>query len=281
MTYGIPDDIEASVEAALAEDVGKGDLTAALIPHKAEAEADITVREAAVICGTPWVDEVFRQLDTEVQIEWLVADGARCEANTKICKLQGKARSLLTGERTALNFLQTLSGTATVTARYCDAVSATSAKILDTRKTIPGMRLAQKYAVRCGGGTNHRVGLFDAILIKENHIAASQNLRDAVARATQLSLGAMIEVEIETLEQLDEALDTGASRVLLDNFTLDMLREAVARRDKHPAHRKMLEASGGITLANIGEVAATGVDLISIGALTKHVTAIDYSMLVT
>jgi nicotinate-nucleotide pyrophosphorylase (carboxylating) len=271
-------DLRRSVREALAEDVGQGDLTAALIPHDSEAKANIIVREHAILCGTAWADESFRQLNANLEISWHFTDGSVCEANSVICSLAGNARSLLTGERTALNFLQTLSATATVTAQYCKAVDGTGARILDTRKTLPGLRTAQKYAVRCGGGTNHRVGLYDAVLIKENHVAASKNIRDAVARATQLSPSAFIEVEIETFEQLEEALETGASRLMLDNFTPDMLVKAVAMRDAQ-SHRKLLEASGGITLENIREYAETGVDMISIGSLTKNVRAIDFSML--
>ncbi len=272
-------DISRSVRDALAEDVGQGDLTAALIPHDAEAEARIILREPAILCGAAWADETFRQLDPTIETNWHHDDGAACKADSVVCSLSGNARSLLTGERTALNFLQTLSATATLTAQYCEAVAGTGTQILDTRKTLPGLRIAQKYAVRCGGGTNHRVGLYDAVLIKENHVAASRSIRDAVARATQLSPSAFIEVEIETLEQLNEALATGASRLMLDNFTPDMLKEAVRLRDAHPAHRKLLEASGGITLENIREYAETGVDMISIGSLTKNVEAIDFSML--
>jgi len=273
------DDVARGVRDALAEDVGTGDLTAALIPRESTAVASIVVREPAVLCGAAWVDETFRQLDPEIRIDWRFDDGTKCESGDVVCTLEGDARSLLTGERTALNFLQTLSATATATARFCDAVAGTGAKILDTRKTLPGLRVAQKYAVRCGGGNNHRLGLFDAVLIKENHVAASKSILDAVARATQLSPSAFIEVEIEALEQLDEALETGASRLLLDNFTPRMLLEAVKRRDQHPSHRKLLEASGGITLDNVREYAETGVDMISIGGLTKHVQAIDFSML--
>lgn len=272
-------DVARSVRDALAEDVGKGDLTAALIPRESTARASIVVREPAVLCGAAWVDETFRQLDPEIVIQWRFDDGARCDAGDVVCTLEGHARSLLTGERTALNFLQTLSATATSTARFCDAVAGTDAKILDTRKTLPGLRVAQKYAVRCGGGNNHRLGLFDAVLIKENHVAASKSILDAVARATQLSPSAFIEVEIETLDQLQEALETGASRLLLDNFTPQMLREALKLRDAHAAQRKLLEASGGITLENVREYAETGVDMISIGGLTKNVQAIDFSML--
>jgi len=271
-------DIARAVGDALAEDVGKGDLTAALIPHDSRARASIVAREQAVLCGAAWVEATFRHLDPDVEIEWYFEDAAACHSGDVICAVAGNARSLLTAERTALNFLQTLSATATTTAHYCAAVAGTGTQILDTRKTIPGLRTAQKYAVRCGGGRNHRVGLFDAVLIKENHVAASKSIRDAVARATQLSPSAFIEVEIETTQQLLEALETGASRLLLDNFTPDMLREAVQLRDRHPAHRKLLEASGGITLQNVREYAETGVDMISIGALTKHIQAIDYSM---
>jgi nicotinate-nucleotide pyrophosphorylase (carboxylating) len=273
------EDIRRSVREALAEDVGRGDLTAALIPRDALATASIVLREPAVLCGTAWADEAFRQLDPTIVTTWHCSDGAACESDAIVCSLSGPARPLLTGERTALNFLQTLSATATVTAKYCEAVAGTRAVILDTRKTLPGLRIAQKYAVRCGGGSNHRVGLYDAVLIKENHVAASKSIRDAVARATQLSPSAFIEVEIETFEQLSEALETGASRLLLDNFTPDMLIEAVRLRDAHRQHRKLLEASGGINLENVREYAETGVDMISIGSLTKNVTAIDFSML--
>lgn len=272
-------DLRRSVREALAEDVGQGDLTAALIPHDSEAKASIIVRERAIVCGTAWAEECFRQLDAAIELSWHCADGSVCEPDSVVCSLSGNARSLLTGERTALNFLQTLSATATITAQYCKAVEGTGAKILDTRKTLPGLRTAQKYAVRCGGGSNHRVGLYDAVLIKENHVAASKSILDAVARATQLSPSAFIEVEIETFEQLEEALESGASRLMLDNFTPEMLAKAVRMRDAQPSHRKLLEASGGITLENIRNYAETGVDMISIGSLTKNVTAIDFSML--
>ena len=273
------DDIARGVRDALAEDVGSGDLTAALIPIEATARARIVVREKAVLCGCAWAEEAFRQLDPELSVEWHFTDGAQCAAGDTVCTLDGHARSLLTSERTALNFLQTLSATATLTAEYCSAVAGTNTQILDTRKTLPGLRTAQKYAVRCGGGSNHRVGLYDAVLIKENHVAASKSIRDAVARATQLSPSSFIELEIESLDQLSEAFETGATRLLLDNFTPEMLRTAVELRDAHPSHRKLLEASGGITLENIRAYAQTGVDMISIGALTKNVRAIDFSML--
>ena len=272
-------DITQSVSTALAEDIGSGDLTAALIPHNREASAQIIAREPAVLCGTAFVEETFQQLNSDIRIHWHAADGTHCNAGSIVCDLAGNAQSLLTGERTALNFLQTLSATATVTSQFCAAVAGTKAKILDTRKTIPGLRLAQKYAVRCGGGSNHRVGLFDAILIKENHIAASNSIRDVVARASALSSGNFIEVEIESFEELTEALETNASRLLLDNFTPDMLREAVRLRDAHPSETKLLEASGDITLDNVRDYADTGIDMISIGSLTKNVRAINFSML--
>jgi nicotinate-nucleotide pyrophosphorylase (carboxylating) len=278
MGIPVPPDIGRCVARALDEDVGSGDLTANLIPQATRGVAEIHLREPAIICGTAWVDEVFRQLDGNVTIEWRVADAERHRADTIVCTLSGPARSLLTGERTALNFLQLLSGTATVTATYCEAIAGTPARILDTRKTIPGLRLAQKYAVRCGGGDNHRIGLFDAVLIKENHIAAAGSIRAAVAAAKEKSADVLIEVEIETLEELREALETDAERLMLDDFTGPMLLEAVALRDRHVRGRKTLEASGGITLENVRAVAETGVDFISIGSLTKHVTATDYSM---
>jgi nicotinate-nucleotide pyrophosphorylase (carboxylating) len=271
----LPDDIAETVQRALAEDVGRGDLTANLIPAAQQAQAQVTAREAAVLCGSAWVDEVFRQLDARVQIEWLVHDGEPLHDNQVICIARGPARALLTGERTALNFLQTLSGTATATRRYVDAVRGTGAVILDTRKTLPGLRRAQKYAVRCGGGQNHRLGLHDAILIKENHIATAGSV-SAALRAAQAGAppGVTVEIEVETIEQLREALTTGAKLLLLDNFSLKRLREAV----RETAGRAKLEASGGITLDNVRAIAETGVDYISIGSLTKHLRAVDLSM---
>jgi nicotinate-nucleotide pyrophosphorylase (carboxylating) len=271
----LPKDIDAVVSRALEEDLGRGDLTAALIPANRTAQAQVITRDDAVLCGQPWFDEVFRQLDRRVRMEWSVRDGETLRANQMLCTLEGPARALLTGERTALNFLQTLSGTATVTRRYVEAVAGTRAVILDTRKTLPGLRTAQKYAVRCGGGENHRMGLYDAILIKENHIAAAGSVANAV-RLSRLNAptGVTVEVEVETLDQLREALAAGADRLLLDNFSLKRLREAV----QETAGRAKLEASGGITLENIRAIAETGVDSISIGALTKHVRAVDLSM---
>jgi nicotinate-nucleotide pyrophosphorylase (carboxylating) len=266
------------VQVALAEDVGAGDLTAQLIPPSTQARAIIITREAAVICGQPWVDETFRQLDTSVRVEWAVGEGEQVPADTTLCTITGPARALLTGERTALNFLQALSGTATITRRYADALAGTKCRVLDTRKTIPGLRLAQKYAVRCGGGTNHRIGLFDAILIKENHIAAAGSIAAAVAAARRVDAGVMVEVEVENLEQLEQALAAGADRILLDNFSLDDLRKAVEHTRRSQRPQTELEASGNVTLETLRAVAECGVDFISVGGLTKHLRAIDLSM---
>lgn len=270
-------DIEAAVASAIAEDVGSGDLTARLIDAAARARAEVTLREPAVLCGRAWFDEVFRQIDRSVRVDWRAHDGDALEAQT-VCTLSGPARALLTGERTALNFLQTLSGTATATRAFAAAVEGTPARILDTRKTLPGLRSAQKYAVRVGGGHNHRFGLFDAVLIKENHIAAAGGISAAVARARASTERALIEVEVETLAELDEALDTDVDRIMLDGFSEADLRDAVGRRDAHGGRRKELEASGSVDLDSLRGIAATGVDWISVGALTKHVRAIDFSM---
>ena len=266
------------VQVALAEDVGSGDLTAQLIAAKTTARATVITREEAVICGQPWVEETFRQVDAAVRIVWSVQEGARVPANTVLCTLTGPARALLTGERTALNFLQALSGTATTTRRYADALAGTPCRVLDTRKTIPGLRLAQKYAVRCGGGTNHRIGLFDAILIKENHIAAAGSIAAAIKSARQIDGSVMIEVEVENLAELEQALAAGADRILLDNFTLDDMRTAVSRTRASNRPHTELEASGNVTLESLHSLAQTGVDFISVGGLTKHVRAIDLSM---
>jgi nicotinate-nucleotide pyrophosphorylase (carboxylating) len=268
--------IADSVRRALAEDVGTGDLTAALVPVDARAEATIVAREPAVVCGAAWVVEVFRQLDASIRITWDVADGARVAADERLCSLTGLARPILTGERTALNFLQTLSGTATVARRYADAIVGTSTRILDTRKTIPGLRAAQKYAVRCGGCHNHRVGLYDGILIKENHIAAAGSIGAAVRAARASGTIVPVEVEVENLDEVREALSAGADILLLDDFSLADTRAAVALA--HAAGRARLEASGGIDLVRLREIAETGVDFISVGSLTKHVRAIDLSM---
>lgn len=269
-------DLQQQVQFALQEDVGKGDLTAALISEDTRAHAKIICREKAVLCGQAWLNETFRQLNNQVMIHWLAEDGDELEAGQTICTIDGFARHLLTAERTALNFLQTLSGTATAANRYASALDGLHTEVLDTRKTIPGLRLAQKYAVMIGGCRNHRIGLYDAILIKENHILACGSILHAVnnARASHSDDTILIEVEVENLDQLQEALNAGVDRILLDNMDEHMLREAVALN----ANRAELEASGNITLDNIRKYAETGVDFISIGALTKHVTAVDLSM---
>jgi nicotinate-nucleotide pyrophosphorylase (carboxylating) len=272
------DYISKTVAAALSEDIGSGDLTAQLIPAARAARATVITREAAVLCGRAWVDEVFRQLDSSIRISWSVADGERIRENQLLCTLEGPARALLTGERTALNFLQSLSGTATTTRRYVDAVSGTSCRILDTRKTIPGLRLAQKYAVTCGGGTNHRIGLFDAILVKENHIAAAGSIAAAVSEARRIDSKVLLEVEVENLAELGQALDAGVDRILLDNFTLEDMRRAVQAARSHRNTGVELEASGNMSLESLHQVAATGVDFISVGGLTKHLRAVDLSM---
>jgi nicotinate-nucleotide pyrophosphorylase (carboxylating) len=278
MTHPLPPNISASVAQALTEDIGGGDLTAALIPAATVKSAHVISREHATLCGQAWFDEVFRQLDANVKVEWLVRDGDRIAPNQTLCRLQGPARPLLTGERTALNFVQTLSGTATVTRQYADAVSGTSCRILDTRKTIPGLRLAQKYAVLCGGGTNHRVGLFDAILVKENHIIAAGSIASAVAQARKIAGSRMVEVEVENLDELQQALATDIDRILLDNFTRADLVQAVKINSARTGKKVELEASGNMTLQTLRSVAETGVDYISIGGLTKHVRAVDLSM---
>jgi len=271
--------IGPGVAAALAEDVGAGDITASLIGADAVVGAQIIARESLVLCGEDWVNEVFGQLDENIIIDWYIGDGGRAEDGDIICKLVGPARALLTGERTALNFLQTLSATATTTAQYVKAVEGTKARVLDTRKTIPGLRLAQKYAVSCGGGENHRVGLFDAILIKENHIKSAGCITDALKAAQQDHAGVLIEVEVENQDELLEALDAGAARVLLDNFSIEELETAVNVNQGYGYVAAELEASGNVTLDTIGKIAATGVDFISTGALTKNVRAADLSML--
>jgi nicotinate-nucleotide pyrophosphorylase (carboxylating) len=263
---------------ALAEDVGSGDLTAALVDPARQARARVLLRENAVLCGQPWAAAALHALAPQAQMDWLVAEGARGEANAVVLTLQGPAQALLTAERTMLNFLQLLSGVATRTAQFVAAVQAVPgnrAQIVDTRKTLPGLRLAQKYAVRCGGGTNHRIGLYDAVLIKENHIAAAGGVSAALQRAQAVAAqAAFIEIEVETLQQLHEALQAGARMVLLDNMTHAQLREAVAIN----AGRAILEVSGGVNMDTVQAIAATGVDRISIGALTKDVRAIDFSM---
>ncbi len=271
-------DLQEQVAFALAEDVGSGDLTASLVPATTRAHATVITREEAVICGTAWFDEVFRQLDPGIQVTWHCIDGQRMKANALLCELHGPARTLLTGERSALNFLQTLSGTATITRRYVDAIANTGCRILDTRKTLPGLRRAQKYAVLCGGGTNHRIGLFDAVLVKENHIIAAGSIAAAVAQARHTAEERMVEIEVENLAELEQALATDIDRVLLDNFSLDDLVLAVKTKIERKGYHVQLEASGNVSLETIRDIARTGVDFVSVGSLTKHVQAIDLSM---
>ncbi|GKS74744.1 carboxylating nicotinate-nucleotide diphosphorylase [Acidovorax sp. SUPP950] len=272
---GIASLAQDDVARALREDVGAGDLTAGLIDPARRVRARVLARESAVICGGPWAEAAVRALDPAARIVWHVQEGERCAPDQVVLEVQGSARALLSAERTALNFLQLLSAVATKTATYVEAVRGTRAQIVDTRKTLPGLRLAQKYAVRTGGGTNHRIGLHDAVLIKENHIAAAGGVA-AVLRAAQAvaAQAAFVEIEVETLEQLQEALDAGATMLLLDNMPLPMLHEAVRRN----AGRAILEISGGVTLEGLRALAETGVDRISIGTLTKDVKAIDFSM---
>ncbi|OIQ77401.1 nicotinate-nucleotide pyrophosphorylase [mine drainage metagenome] len=268
-----PTDIERNARLALDEDVGTGDLTAQLIPTAQMACARVISREPAILCGQPWFDACFRLTDAATRIEWHAEEGARLQTDQTLCTIQGRARSLLTAERCALNFLQTLSAVATTTRAYVEAIQGTRAAILDTRKTLPGLRLAQKYAVTVGGGQNQRIGLFDGILIKENHIAAAGGIRPALDAARSIG-DVPIQIEVESLDELQTALDAGATLILLDNFSLDQLRAAVALS----AGRAQLEASGNITLDNVRAVAETGVQRISIGSLTKNVKAIDLSM---
>jgi nicotinate-nucleotide pyrophosphorylase (carboxylating) len=273
-----PEALIRDVTAALAEDVGSGDRTAALIPAQRQGRATVVTREAAVLCGRPWFDEVFRQVDPTVVVTWQAVDGEHVDPGQLLCGLEGPARALLTGERSALNFLQLLSGTATETQRYVQAIDGLACRILDTRKTLPGLRQAQKYAVRCGGGRNHRIGLYDGILIKENHIVAAGSIKAAVAAARKQRTKVPVEVEVESLDELRQALDAGADMALLDEFSLEDLRTAVELSREHANGPIRLEASGGISLESLRSIAETGVDFISVGALTKHVRAIDLSM---
>jgi len=268
--------IAANVEAALAEDLGRGDLSADLIPADTVARARVLCRDPAVICGGPWFDEVFWRLDPDMEILWQVRDGEGAAPGQTLCLLQGRARALVSGERTALNFLQTLSGTATVARRFADAVAGTRARILDTRKTLPGLRVAQKYAVRTGGCQNHRLGLYDGILVKENHIRAAGGIGPAITAIRVAHPGMPVEIEVESLGELRQALAAGAERILLDNFGLEQMREAVGMT----AGRAELEVSGGVDLETLRAIAETGVDYISVGALTKHLRAVDLSMLI-
>lgn len=269
-----PKNITRAVEIALDEDIGAGDVTAQLIASTSQSTAQVICREDATFCGAAWFDEVFRQLDPQITVVWEVKDGDKAAAEQIVCTVSGPSRQLMSGERTALNFIQTLSGTASLASRYAKAVHGTGVKILDTRKTLPGLRKAQKYAVLCGGCFNHRLGLYDGILIKENHIIACGSIRAAMEKAQKLSPNGFIEIEVETLPELEEALDAGAKRLLLDNMNVDSILKAV----KLNAGRAKLEASGGISLENIHKIANTGVDYISVGDLTKDVKAVDFSM---
>jgi nicotinate-nucleotide pyrophosphorylase (carboxylating) len=266
--------IQSQVSAALAEDVGGGDLTAALLPPQQRSRVELITRQAAVLCGSAWFETVFRLLDDRVTVQWEAHDGESISPGQRLCRLTGPTRTLLTGERTAMNYLQTLSGTATRARTYAQAVAGLPVRVLDTRKTLPGLRLQQKYAVRCGGCFNHRIGLYDAILIKENHILAAGSIRAALAAAQAGNPGVEIEIEVESLTELAAALDAGARLILLDNFTLEALRQAVALN----AGRAQLEASGGVNLGTVRAIAQTGVDRVSVGDLTKDVIAVDLSM---
>ncbi|MDB5987924.1 MAG: nadC [Nevskia sp.] len=276
----IPADLDAVVARALAEDIGSGDVTARLVPAQQTAQAFVIAREAAVICGRPWVDAVFRSLDASIEIKWLVDEASSVIADQRLFELRGPARALLTGERSALNFLQTLSGTATAVRHYVDAITGTGAAIVDTRKTLPGLRTAQKYAVVCGGGVNHRIGLYDGILIKENHIAAAGGIRQAIANARALQAGVPLMTEAENLEEARAALEADVDLLLVDDFALPELSEAVRLTRAHRGRggKTLIEYSGGTSLDNVRALAETGVDRISIGAITKHVRAVDLSM---
>ena len=274
MTRPNPENVLRDVRLALAEDIGSGDVTAQLLPASQWSRARVITREAAVICGQDWFDACFTQVDPAVKVEWLVEEGARVIPGQALCEMQGPGRALVTAERSALNFLQTLSATATTTAAHVDGIRGTRTHILDTRKTLPGLRYAQKYAVRVGGGVNHRMGLFDAVLIKENHITAAGSLSAAVSHARELHPTILVEVEVENFSELREALAAGVDRIMLDEFELDELVQAVTEVDG----RVPLEVSGGVEIERVRAIAETGVDYISIGALTKHVRAIDLSM---
>jgi nicotinate-nucleotide pyrophosphorylase (carboxylating) len=271
------EDLARQVAAALREDIGSGDVTASLVPETQRVHGQVLVREAAVLCGTPWASETFRQLDDRVTLQWRANDGELVQPGDVILRLEGPARPILTGERTALNFLQLLSGTATAARRFVEAVSGTRCVVIDTRKTLPGLRTAQKYAVRCGGAQNHRMGLYDMVLIKENHIAAAGSLSAAIGAARRAAPGVRIETEVESLEELAEAFAAHPDIVMLDDFTLEDMRTAVERNRALGAPVK-LEASGSVSLETVRAIASTGVDLVSVGSLTKHVRAIDMSM---
>ena len=276
------EEIKNNVAMALAEDIGTGDLTAQLIPERQMLTANVVSREAAVLCGTDWFELCFQTVSPDVQIRWFARDGDEIVIGQKICEITGQARALLTAERSALNFLQFLSSVATVTRRYVKAVAGTKADIVDTRKTLPGLRIAQKYAVKCGGGVNHRIGLYDGILIKENHIAAAGGIKTVLKQALKIAPEVVfIQIEVESITQLQEALDAGATMILLDNFTVILLEDAVAISRNHSqksGKNILLEASGNISLDNVRRIAETGVDRISIGSLTKNIQAVDLSM---
>ena len=272
----LPDDLSKVVNSALREDIGPGDITASLIEPGIQTSACVLVREPAILCGSPWFNEVFNQLDNSVKLKWFAEEGDNISPGQAVCELIGAATSLLSGERTALNFLQTLSGTATATRKFADAVAEFGVQILDTRKTIPGLRTAQKYAVRVGGGTNHRMGLYDGVLVKENHQYISQSMKSIVDQIDRCHIKVnLVEVEIESLDELESAIASGASRVMLDNFSVSDIAAAVRQNNR----RVELEASGNVDLDSIQTIASTGVDFISTGAITKHLQAIDYSML--
>jgi nicotinate-nucleotide pyrophosphorylase (carboxylating) len=273
----LPADLATQVEAALREDIGSGDVTAALVPAAQRVRGAVVTREAAVLCGRAWAEETFRRLDPRVQLSWNAADGERIAAGQEIFAIAGPARPVLSGERTALNFLQLLSGTATATRRFVDAIEGTPCRILDTRKTLPGLRTAQKYAVRCGGGDNHRLGLYDRVLIKENHIAAAGSISGAIAAARASAPQITVEIEVESLRELEEALNAGPDIIMLDEFSLTDMRAAVRLKESHGRPVK-LEASGSVSLEAVREIAGTGVDYISVGSITKHVHAVDLSM---
>lgn len=269
--------LDSDVASALLEDIGTGDVTAALLPLDQTAVAEIITREPMLVCGQPWVSEVFHQVDKSIEITWQVLEGQWLAQPNALCTLRGSARSILTAERTALNFLQTLSATATQTHHYVQALQGSSARLLDTRKTIPGLRAAQKYAVQCGGGFNHRMGLYDAFLIKENHIRACGSIREAIALARKTHQQLLVEIEVETIDELQEALQARPDRILLDNFSQSMLVQAVKMNQPKVCD---LEASGGINLNNIAQIASSGVNFISVGAITKSIQAIDLSLLI-
>ncbi len=275
-SHELPADIADTVRRALAEDIGTGDLSAALVPAAVKAGAAVLCREQAILCGIKWFDEVFAQLDADIRVDWHRQDGEVLEPGQCVCELQGAARAMLSGERTALNFLQLLSGTATITRRHVEALGNSKTRLLDTRKTLPGLRSAQKYAVLCGGGMNHRLGLYDAILIKENHIRAAGGIAQAMAQviATAKQTHRRVQVEVEDLSELEQAIAAGADGALLDNFSLEELRRAVALN----GGRIRLEASGSVAAEQLVEIAATGIDYISVGGLTKHVRAVDFSL---